>query len=108
MMNRLFKLISLVLTISVVAMSFSFCLTASASQDVFDAKSEFGFLKAVGIIDDEAFVPEQIVTRAQFVKYAIGAIGLNPTAVSSNGVERKSIPTFLASSRSSFCHSQGV
>ena len=48
-MNRLFKLISFVLTITVIAMSFSFCLTASASHDDFDAKSEFIFTGNVSV-----------------------------------------------------------
>ena len=52
-MNRLNKFLALILTISVVAMSFSFCLTASAANDELDVKNEFEFLKAVGIIDDE-------------------------------------------------------
>ncbi len=83
-MNRLNKFLSVVLAVSIVAMSFSFCLTATANAKEYDAKADFEFLKLVGIVSEENFAPEQIVTRAQFVKYAISALNLNPTAVSSN------------------------
>lgn len=84
-MNRLNKFLSVILAVSVIAMSFSFCLTVSAAQnDDYESENAFEFLKATGIITDDVFVPEQIVSRAQFVKYAISAVGLNPGKINSS------------------------
>jgi len=81
-MNRLMKFNSILLIISILAMSFSFCLTSSAASATNDeAAQAFGFLKAVGIIDAEAsYEPEKVVTRAEFVKLALSAMNMHPGA----------------------------